>query len=85
MKKRRYDDDEILKDGEKLHVSMFAMDGMDPLQQAIANDGLRVTDGAGGTQGLNRPGFRLAAADVDRRTTAADLSMPPTQIITKTL
>jgi hypothetical protein len=34
-------------------------DALPPLQRAVA--GLRVTDGSGGTRGLSRPGFRLAA------------------------
>jgi hypothetical protein len=39
-------------------------DSLPPLQRAVA--GLRVTDGAGGTRGLSRPGFRLPVSE--RRT-----------------
>jgi hypothetical protein len=58
--RHRHDDDNILKDGERLRVPMTLMDG---IQQAVARESLRVTDGAGKTVGLHRPGFRLSATD----------------------
>jgi hypothetical protein len=58
--RHRHDDDDILKDGERLRVSMFTMDSADPV--AVARESLRVVDGEGGTAGLHRPGFRIADA-----------------------
>jgi hypothetical protein len=56
----RYQDDDspfengILKDQHRSRVSMQFRD-------AMRNDLRRVTDGAGGSDGLQRPGFRLAS------------------------
>ena len=55
-----FDERGLLRDGARLHVPMFAMDGM---QQAIARESLRVTDGQGGVAGLHQPGFRIFATD----------------------
>jgi hypothetical protein len=55
MPKIRYiddGDDPVLKDGETLRVRMTMMD-------SAVSDRLRITDAAGSTVGLNRPGFRL--------------------------
>lgn len=64
---RRLDDDDspfdargVIKDGRSLRVPLFAMDSMDPVQRAIAQS--RITDGAGTTAGLHRPGFRVTDA-----------------------
>src|SRR5664280_2258801 len=64
---RRLDDDDdddspfdargVIKDGRSLRVPLFAMDSMDPVQRAIAQS--RITDAAGTTVGLHRPGFRV--------------------------
>jgi hypothetical protein len=40
---------------------------MDAVQRSIARSSVRVTDGEGGSRGLNRPGFRLDARKVTRR------------------
>src|SRR6266481_1229863 len=73
MKRYQHDDDDdrILADGEVLRVPMMLMDSMDPIQKGVAQSSLRVTDGQGGTQGLHRPGFRLAASDA-RKVTKRD-------------
>ena len=65
---RRLDDDDdspfdargVIKDGRSLRVPLFAMDSMDPVQRAIAQS--RITDAAGTTAGLHRPGFRVTDA-----------------------
>jgi len=71
--KRHTDEDDdtrnILKDGERMRVSMYAMDGsmdhLDPLQRAVVRDRLqdaRITDGAGnGGLSLHKPGFRISS------------------------
>jgi hypothetical protein len=75
---RRHHDDEsfdercVLRDGQRLRVPLTMMDGIDPVQNAIARESLRVTDGAGGTVGLHRPGFRIAADDARKRTAHYD-------------
>ncbi len=67
----QHDDDDarnILKDGERMRVPMYAMDSsmdhLDPLQRAVVRDRLqdaRITDGAGdGGLALHRPGYRVA-------------------------
>jgi hypothetical protein len=60
--RRRHDDadhDTILRDGERLRFPLTLMDSLHPVQQAVAQSSVRVTDGQGGTANLNRPGFRL--------------------------
>jgi hypothetical protein len=52
-----------------VRVPMTMMDGMDPVQRAVA--AARIVDGAGGTAGLHRPGFRLPASD-GRKVTERD-------------
>jgi hypothetical protein len=46
------------------------MDGLDLVQRSIASESLTVTDGQGGTVGLHRPGFRIAATDAARKRTS---------------
>jgi hypothetical protein len=70
--KRHTDDDDdmrnILKDGERMRVPMYAMDGsmdhLDPLQRTVVRDKLqdaRITDGAGNSGlSLHKPGFRIS-------------------------
>jgi hypothetical protein len=65
--KRQYrsrdDDDDIVRDGQVVRLPMTMMDGMDPIQKAVARASLRVTDGGGkGGLNLHRPGFRLSDA-----------------------
>ena len=65
--RRRYrgsNDADLLEDGERLRVPMFAMDGMDLVQHAVARHSARVTD-ANGNSGLalHRPGFRFVLDD----------------------
>jgi hypothetical protein len=58
-----FDERGILKDGRSIRTSLAMMDSdLSPIQQAIARS-VRVTDGSGGTDGLNRPGWRLPAND----------------------
>jgi hypothetical protein len=52
------DDDHVLLDGEVLRVPMHLMDSV---QQSVALNGLRVTDGGGDSAGLHRPGPRYIA------------------------
>jgi hypothetical protein len=49
----------IVKDGRHVRVPMHMMDG---IQHGVAAHFGRVTDAAGGSEGLGRPGFRLNAA-----------------------
>jgi hypothetical protein len=69
--KRHTDDDDdmcnVLKDGERMRVPMYAMDGsmdhLDPLKRAVVRDGLQdapITDGAG-NMSLHKPGFRVSS------------------------
>jgi DnaJ-class molecular chaperone len=63
-----FDEKGILKDGKTVRTSLFMMDGLSPVQRAVAqSSAARVTDGEGGTQGLSRPGFRIADADAPLR------------------
>ncbi len=63
------DDDEhrnrrIVADGEVVRVPMFAMDALDPVQRAIARNGLH--DGRGNHDAVgHRPGHICDASDVD--------------------
>jgi hypothetical protein len=63
-RKYRRSNDDLLEDGERSRVPMFAMDGMDPVQRAVARHAARVTD-ASGNSGLvlHRPGFRFVLDD----------------------
>jgi hypothetical protein len=61
------DDDHILKVGERLRVPLTMMDSLDPIQRAVAHSTVRIVDGQGGTRGLHRPGFRIAADDARPR------------------
>jgi hypothetical protein len=58
----------LLKDERSVRVSLFMRDAdsLSPLQRAVAQSSVSVTDGA-----AHRPGFRLADADA-RSTTALD-------------
>jgi hypothetical protein len=69
-----FDENGILKDGGRMRVPMYARDA---LQRAVAADSARfwprdraplVTDAAGGTAGLHRPGFRISGSDAQRVT-----------------
>jgi hypothetical protein len=63
-KYRRSNDADLLEDGERLRVPMFAMDGMDPVQSAVARHAARVTDASGNSGlALHRPGFRFVLDD----------------------
>jgi hypothetical protein len=70
---RRYDDEDddafdahgILKDGHACRVSL--MDGLSPVQQAVARSPVRVTDAQGGVAGLHRPGFRIPVTDAGQQ------------------
>jgi hypothetical protein len=63
-KYRSFNDADLLQDGEGLRVPMFAMDGMDPVQRAVARHSARVTDANGGSGlALRRPGFRFVLDD----------------------
>ena len=66
------DDDDILRDGEVLHVPLYLMDGqpnpdLSPLQRDVGEHAVpnaarraRVTDGAGNAGlALHRPGYRI--------------------------
>jgi hypothetical protein len=57
------DRDGCIRDGVVLRVPLTMRDGLSPLQRAIAQSSLRVTDGQGGSSGLHRPGFRLPVGD----------------------
>jgi hypothetical protein len=50
----------VIPDGGSVRVKMHMMDGLDPVQRAIAARPL-VTDADGGTAGLHRPGPRYIA------------------------
>ena len=68
MRRHQHDDEAfdergVLRDGQRLRVPLTLMDGIDPMQQAVARESLRVTDGQGGVAGLHRPGFRIFATD----------------------
>jgi hypothetical protein len=68
MRHRQHEDEAfdkrgLLRDGQRLRVAMSMMDSLDPIQKAVAHDGIRVTDGQGGSIGLHRPGFRITAND----------------------
>src|SRR5215470_6226621 len=67
--RHRDDDDDIVPDGGTIRVPMFAMDSV---QRSVARSSVRVTDGSGGTTGLHRPGFRIAANDARKTTTVRD-------------
>jgi len=68
--RHREDDDDIVKDGERVRVPMFAMDSV---QRSVARSSVRVTDGSGkGGLNLHRPGFRIAANDARKTTTVRD-------------
>jgi len=67
-------DDDILRDGEVLHVPLYLMDGqpnpnLSPLQRDVGEHAVRnaarraqVTDGAGNSGwGLHKPGFRISS------------------------
>jgi hypothetical protein len=72
MRYRNHEDDDerILKDGERLRVPLTMMDGLSPMQRAIARDSVQVTDGDGQRGiALNRPGFRMLAGDARRSRT----------------
>jgi hypothetical protein len=64
------DEDNMLKDGQVLRVSMIARDSrLSPLQRSVAAstaDRARVTDGTGDWRGLHRPGFRVQVDDRGR-------------------
>jgi hypothetical protein len=63
-KYRRPNDTELLEDGKRLRVPMLAMDGMDPVQRAVARHSARVTDASGNSGlALHRPGFRCILDD----------------------
>lgn len=55
-----FDERGILRDGKTYRTPMYMMDA---LQRDIAMSAAHVTDGAGGTTGLHRPGFRLGLGD----------------------
>lgn len=60
MSKRTEDeDDDVVRDGQTIRVSLMMMDSMDPVQCAVASNAL-VGDGVG-----HRPGS-LALTDADR-------------------
>jgi DnaJ-class molecular chaperone len=69
-RQQQHDDDDdgvfdkhgILRDGKSVRVPLFMRDGLSPVQQAVAQSSVSVTDGQGDTVGLHRPGFRLADA-----------------------
>lgn len=69
MKRRQHDDDDIVRDGQRLRVPLMLMDGM---QRSVAREGVRITDGSGGTQGLHRPGFRIPTDDTRKTQQTAD-------------
>jgi hypothetical protein len=59
-KLRRYEDDDVLLDGQTMRVPMRMMDAAaSPLRRSRSNP-TTVTDAAGGTIGLHRPGYRIA-------------------------
>jgi hypothetical protein len=63
-KYRRSNDADLLEDGERLRVPMFAMDAMDPVQRTVARHSARVTDANGNSgSALQRPGFRFVLDD----------------------
>jgi hypothetical protein len=59
--KRDDEDDRILKDGERLRVSMTMRDSLSPLQRSVADStNNRITDGrTTDPLALHRPGFRV--------------------------
>ena len=65
------DDDDILRDGQRLVVPMNARDGMSPLQRAVAEDvaarSSPVLDALGGTTRLHQPGPRYVRDQADAR------------------
>jgi hypothetical protein len=69
MKKRHHDDADVfdergvVRDGARLRVPMFSMDGFGPLQRSVAQSSVRIVDGQGGAAGLNKPGWRLPVSD----------------------
>jgi hypothetical protein len=71
MRYRNHEDDDahIVRDGERVRVPLTMMDGLSPMQRAIARDSMLVDgDGQGGIA-LNRPGFRMLASDARRSRT----------------
>jgi hypothetical protein len=73
MRHHHHDDDDEdhprqVSDGEAVRVPMFAMDGLDPVQRAIAQ--VRLHDGQGGGGG-HRPG-QLVARDANDANAARD-------------
>jgi hypothetical protein len=69
-KSRYYNDaDDLLQDGQKLRVPMYAMDSV---QRDVARNFTRIGDATGDPMGLRRPGWRIPAyssrsADISRR------------------
>jgi hypothetical protein len=61
------DDNGCIRDGVVMHTSLLMRDALSPLQRSVAQSALRVTDSEGGTAGLHRPGWRIAAHDVRTR------------------
>jgi hypothetical protein len=73
MQQDEEDDDQILQDGQRMRIPMRMMDAwqhdlVDHFSQPKSRDsahfrrrarGPRVTDAAGGTEGLHRPGWRI--------------------------
>jgi hypothetical protein len=58
------DDDDILRDGERVSVPLMLRDGLSEMQKAVAEDAATrhtlVVDGLGGTARLHQPGPRYA-------------------------
>jgi hypothetical protein len=80
------DDDDILRDGQRLRVPMMMRDHLTPLQRAVLDHNTVVVDDSGDTA-LNRPGYRYiqgmdrseeARNDYIRDTMNAWRSPPPT-------
>jgi hypothetical protein len=76
--KRKYKDNELLADGQRLRVHLTAMDG-DSVQRDVArhthNDrgAMRITDAAGNDGlALHRPGYRCLLQDTAGRQAVAD-------------
>jgi hypothetical protein len=84
---RRYDDEDdddlfdengLLKDGKTYRVPMMLRDNLTFWQRSVRDsvltrqcDWLLVTDAAGGSEGLHRPGFRFIADAADRKRSIA--------------
>ncbi len=66
--KRRYRDADLIPDGGRIRVPMYAMDSV---QSSVFQHSARIVDAAGNTE-FNRPGYRILVGDDAGRQAVAD-------------